>query len=115
MGFVFQVLCDQLLSCVRFFVTPQTIALQAPLSMGFPRQEYWNGLPFPSLEVLPNAGIELKPPALQADSLLLSHRASPRLLHVLVLSHISCVQLFVTLRTIAHQTPLSVGFSRQEY
>ena len=102
-------------SHVQLFSILWTVAHQAFLSLGFPRQEYWNGLPFPSLEVLPNAGIELKPPALQADSLLLSHRASPRLLHVLVLSYISCVQLFVTLRTIAHQTPLSVGFSRQEY
>ena len=39
-------------------VTPWTIARQAPLSMGFPRQEYWNGLPFPSLGNLPNPGIE---------------------------------------------------------
>ena len=37
-----------LLSHVRLFVTPWTVACQAPLSMGFPRQEYWNGLPFPS-------------------------------------------------------------------
>ena len=37
--------------------------------MGFPRQEYWSGLPFPSLEDLPDPGIELRSPALQADSL----------------------------------------------
>ena len=37
-----------LLSRVRLFATPRTIALQAPLSMGFSRQEYWSGLPFPS-------------------------------------------------------------------
>ena len=36
------------------FVTPMTVALQGPLSMGFPRQEYWRGLPFPPLEDLPN-------------------------------------------------------------
>ena len=41
--------CVYALSCVRLFVTPWTVALQAPLSMGFPRQEYWSGLPFPSL------------------------------------------------------------------
>ena len=46
------------------FVTPQTVACQAPLSMGFPRQEYWSGLPFPSLEDLPDPGIELMYPAL---------------------------------------------------
>ena len=40
------------------FVTPWTVACQAPLSMGFPRQEYWNGLPFPSPGDLPEPGIE---------------------------------------------------------
>ena len=39
-------------------VTPWTVAHQAPLSMGFSRQEYWSGLPFPSLLDLPNLGIE---------------------------------------------------------
>ena len=43
--------------------------LQAPLSMGFPRKEYWSGLSFPSPENLPDPGIELRSPALQADSL----------------------------------------------
>ena len=38
----------QLLSCVQLFATPQTVACQIPLSMGFSRQEYWSGLPFPS-------------------------------------------------------------------
>ena len=38
----------QSLSCVRLFVTPWTVARQAPLSMGFPKQEYWSGFPFPS-------------------------------------------------------------------
>ena len=47
-----------------------TVACQAPLSMGFSRQEYWNGLPFPSSGDLPNAGIEPQSPALQTDSLL---------------------------------------------
>ena len=46
-----------------------TAARQAPLSMEFSRQEYWNGLPFPSLGDLPNPGIEPGSPALQADSL----------------------------------------------
>ena len=50
--------------------TPWTIALQAPLSMGFSRQQYWSGLPFPSPGDLPNPGIEPRSPALQADSLL---------------------------------------------
>ena len=54
------------LSCVRLFVTPWTIAYQAPLSMGFSRQECWSGLPFPSSGDLPKPGIEPKSPALQA-------------------------------------------------
>ena len=45
-------------SCVWFFAVLQTVALQAPLSMGFSRQEYWSGLPCPSPEDLPNWGIE---------------------------------------------------------
>ena len=49
--------------------TPWTVAHQAPLSMGFSRQEYWSGLPFPSPGDLPNPGIKPGSPALQADSL----------------------------------------------
>ena len=48
---------------------PWTVAYQAPLSMGFSRQEYWSGLPFPSPGDLPNPGIEPGSPALQADAL----------------------------------------------
>ena len=48
---------------------PWTVACQAPLSMGFSRQEHWSGLLFPSPEDLPNPGIEPRSPALQADSL----------------------------------------------
>ena len=48
---------------------PIDLAHQASLSMGFSRQEFWSGLPFPSLEDLPNPGIEARSPALQADSL----------------------------------------------
>ena len=44
-------------SCVRLFATPWTIARQAPLSMGFSRQEYWSGLPFPLPGDLPNSEI----------------------------------------------------------
>ena len=50
--------CAQLLSRVWPFVTPWITARQAPLSMGFYRQEDWNGLPFPSPGDLPNPGIE---------------------------------------------------------
>ena len=58
-------------------VTPQTIAFQASLSIGFSRQEYWSELPFPSPEDLPDPGIEPGSPALQADSLLTELRGKP--------------------------------------
>ena len=45
-------------SCLTVFVTPWTVACQVPLSVGFPRQEYWSGLPFPSPGDLPGPGIE---------------------------------------------------------
>ena len=66
-------------------VTSWTVACQAPLSLGFSRQEHWSGLPFPSP------------------------------MHACILSHFSCVQLCATLWRAAHQAPLSTGFSRQEY
>ena len=49
-------------------LTPWTVARQAPLSMGFPRQEFWSGLPFPSPGELPDPGIEPESPALQAEA-----------------------------------------------
>ena len=57
------------LSHVRLFASPWTVAHQAPLSLGFSRQEHWSGLPFPSPGDLPNLGIEPGSPALQADAL----------------------------------------------
>ena len=57
------------LSHFRLFATPWTIAYQNPPSMGFSRQEYWSGLPFPSPGDLPDPGIEPGSPALQADAL----------------------------------------------
>ena len=59
--------CSQSLSTVWLFVTPWTAAHQAPLSMEFSRQEYWSGLPFPSLEDLPNPRI--KPESLMFPAL----------------------------------------------
>ena len=64
----------QLLNHVWLFVTPQTVACQAPLTMGFSQQAYWGGLPFPPPGDLPDPGTEPAPPALQADSLLLGHQ-----------------------------------------
>ena len=73
---------------VRLFAILSTIACQAPLSMGFSRQKYWSGLPFPSPEIKCEVS-EVK---------LLSH-----------------VQLFATPWILAYQAPLSMGFPRQEY
>ena len=62
---------------IRLFVTPWTVAYQAPLSMGFSRQEYWSGLPFPSPGDLPDPGIEPEFPALEADALTSEPPAKP--------------------------------------
>ena len=72
-------------SRVQLCATPQTTAHQAPLSLGFSRQEYWSGLPFPSP------------------------------MHARMLSCFSHVQLCVTPQMAAHQAPPSTEFSRQEY
>ena len=61
------------LSHIQLFVTPWSVAQQAPLSMGFFRQEYWSGLPFPSPGDLPNPGIKPRSLTLQADSLPSEH------------------------------------------
>ena len=97
------------LSRVRLFVTPWTVANQAPPSMGFSRQECSSGLSFPSPEDLPNPRIEPRSPALQADALPSEPPRNPltkctsvsvryyftpiRFLLLLLLSHISCVRL----------------------
>ena len=56
------------LSCAQLFATTFTAAHEAPLFMGFSRQGYWNGLPFPSPGDLLYPGIEPRSPALQANS-----------------------------------------------
>ena len=71
----------QSLSHVQLFVTPWTVACQVLLSMGFPRQEYGSGLPFPLPGDLPNP--EIKPTSLchlhwRAESLPLSNLGSPQ-------------------------------------
>ena len=75
-----------MLSCVRLFATPWTVACQAPLSMGFSRQEYWSRLPCPPPGDLPNPGIKPRSPALQADSL---PAELPKKPHICVYIHIS--------------------------
>ena len=79
MGSKYFVVTVQSLSHVQFFVTPWTVAHQASLSMGFPRQGYWSRLLFPSPGNLLDPGIELMSSAWQADSLSLSHLGSPKL------------------------------------
>ena len=91
------VVCKESLSRVWFFVTPRTIACQAPLSMEFPRQEHWSGLPFPSPGDLPDPGIEPTSPTL-----------------VCMLSRSSCVWLLATPWPVTCHAPLSMEFPRQE-
>ena len=52
------------LSRIQLFATPWTVTYHTPLSLGFSKQEYWSGLPFPSPEDLPNPGMEPRSPAL---------------------------------------------------
>ena len=78
--------CSVAQSCLTL-CTPWSVGRQAPPSMGFSGQEYWSGLPFSTPGDLPDPGIEPTSPtspALQVDSLLLSHRGSPKkAIHVL--------------------------------
>ena len=62
-------MCAQSPSHIQLFVIPRAVACQAPLSLGFSRQEYQSGLPFPSPGDLPDPGIKCKYPALQTNSL----------------------------------------------
>ena len=64
-------------------MTPWTVAHQAPLSMGYSRQEYWSGLPFPSPGHLTDPGIKSWSPTLQADSLPMEPPGKPDILYVL--------------------------------
>ena len=68
----------QSLSHVQLCATPWIAAHQTPLPMIVYRQEYWSGQPFPSPADLPDPGIEPAPPALEVDSLHLSHQGSPK-------------------------------------
>ena len=63
-------------SCPTLFATLWMVVCQAPLSMGFPRQEYWSGVPFPPTGTLPVPRMEVVSLVLQMDSLLLSHQGS---------------------------------------
>ena len=74
------VLCSVARLCLTLW-DPTDCIPQAPLSMGFPRQEHWSRLPFPSPGDLPNPAIEPESPELQADSSQLCHQGSPRYFH----------------------------------
>ena len=82
-------------SCVQFCATLWIVAHQAPLFMGFSRQEYWSGLPCPPPGDLPDPGVKpMSPvsPALQADSLPLSHQGSPcvyRFIYIHIFLHVN--------------------------
>ena len=71
-------------SHVQLFEILWTVACQAPLSMGFSRQEHWSGLPFPSPGNLPNPGMTPESPALQADSL----PSEPPGKHFIIYNHV---------------------------
>ena len=83
-----------------------TVAHQARLSTEISRQEYWSGLPFPASGNLPYSGIEPGSPAPQADSLPSKSLGQSE--------RVSCIWLFSTSWTVAHQASLSMEFSRQE-
>ena len=85
----------KLLSRIRLFVTLWTVAYQAPLSMGFSRQEYWSGVPFPSPGYLSDPEIKLRSPTLQADTLPSEPLVKPML-------DLKDYQIFVELLDINH-------------
>ena len=89
------ILCARVLrsfSCVRLFVTPWTVACQAPLSMGFSRQEYRSGLPWPLPRNLPDPGIEAKSPAIShmAGGFFITEPPGPPIHTALVVSYFVC-------------------------
>ena len=111
-----------LFSCfVDSFATPWTVALQSLLSMGFPRKEYWSGLLFSSPGDLPHPRIEPLSPPLANEFFTTESLGKPHLSSRYWLINVCCCCLvtqsclFVTSWTVAHQAPLSMAFSRQEY
>ena len=78
----------KLLSRVRLFATPWTVAHQAPPSVGFSRQEYWSGLPFPSSGIFPTQGSK---PGLPHCRQMLSHQGSPRIKWDSKYRRLSCI------------------------
>ena len=107
----------QLLSCVRLFERLWTVACQVPLSMGFPKQEYWSGLPFPSPGNLPNPGIKptsLGSPALAGGVFTTEPPGKPLTSGSVQFSSVASDSLRPPW-TVAYEAPQSMGFSSQEY
>ena len=106
----------QSLSRVQYFATLWTVAHQAPLSMGFSRQEYRSGLPFPPPEDLPTPGIKPESLLLQVESLLPEPLGETPCTHTAAAakSPQSCPTLSDPMDC-SHQASPSMGFSRQEY
>ena len=100
-------------SRVRLCATQQTAAHRGPLSLGLSRQEYWSGLPCPSLGDLPNPGIKLGSPALQVNSLpaKLSVLISPWCLKHSLISHIFQVDSSILLNKLKRNFPKSTKFN----
>ena len=92
---------------VQLCVIPRMVACQAPLSMEFSRQEYWDGLPFPTPGDFPDSGTEPASAALEGRFFTTEPHRKVKV------KSLSRVRLFVTPRTVAHKAPLSMGFSRQ--
>ena len=80
-------------SVAQSFVTPWTVACQTPLSMGFPRQEYWSGLPFLSPGDLPDPGVKPGSPAWQAHSLPSEPPGKPPKFYM-------CIYIYIYIHTI---------------
>ena len=83
--------------------------------MGFPRQQYWSGLPCPPPRDIPVPGIKPTSPALAGRFFTTESPGKPPLLLLLLLNRFSHVWLCATPQTAAHQAPPSLGFSRQEH
>ena len=96
------------------FATLWTIARQALLSVGFPRQEDWCGLLFPSTGDFPDPGSEPASPTLAGEFFTTEPAGRPFSLLVCCAQTLGRVWLFATLRTVAWLAPLSMGFSWQE-
>ena len=85
-------------SRVRLFVTPWTVAHQAPPSMGFSRQEYWSELPFPSPGDLPDPVIEPRCPSLQTDALTSEPPGKPQSYSVMYIQQLNDAQHFIKIQ-----------------